>query len=55
MADKLTSTPNDNTMNYQFYKLQLVVETFGHTTKWTSQVPKVVKPNNKKTLLKDFL
>ena len=35
MADKLMYIPNDNT---QITWLQLVVETFGHTTKWTSQL-----------------
>ena len=50
--------PNDNTQNYPFCRLKLAVEseTFKHSTKLTNQskfteVPKVVKPTNKKTLL----
>ena len=41
-------------------KLQLMVETFGHSSKWSKQsqnskkVPKVVKLTNKKMLLQDF-
>ena len=32
-ADKLIYIPNDDTQNYPFYKLQLVVvKTFGHST-----------------------
>ena len=51
---------NDNTQNYSFYRLQLVVETFEHSTYWTNQskslkVPKVVKPTNKKKLLKNVV
>ena len=60
MADKLMHIPNDDTQNYPFYKLQLLVETFGHSTKWSNQakfnkVPNVVESTNKKTLLKDFV
>ena len=59
MADKLSYIPNDDTQNHSFCRLQLVVETFGYSTyEPTNQnsikVPKVVKPTNKKTLLKDF-
>ena len=32
MTDKLMYIPNDNTQNYLFCRLQLVVETFGHAT-----------------------
>ena len=34
MADKLMymNIPNDNTHNYPFFRLQLVFETFGHST-----------------------
>ena len=32
MADKLMYKPNDDTQNYLFCRLQLVVETFGHLT-----------------------
>ena len=43
--------PNDDIKNYPFFKLQLVVEMFGHSTKLTNQskyikVPKVVWPTN---------
>ena len=37
MADKLIYIPKDDTQNYPFCKLQLVVETFGHSTKWANQ------------------
>ena len=56
MADKLMYTPNDDTQNYPYCSLQLVVKTFGYRTyEPTNQnsiiVPKVVKPtNNLKTL-----
>ena len=33
MADKLRYIPNDDTENYPFCRLQLVVETFEHSTK----------------------
>ena len=32
MADKLMYIPNNDTQNYFFSRLQLVVETFGHLT-----------------------
>ena len=32
MDGKLMYTPNANTQNCPFYKLQLVVEMFGHST-----------------------
>ena len=47
MAGILKYIPNDDTHEYPFRRLQLVVETFGHSTK----VPKVVKPTDKKILL----
>ena len=54
MADKFMYIPIDDTQNYSFYRLKLVVETF-ELNKQTNQnsvkVPKVVKPMNKKTLL----
>ena len=28
---------NDDTQNYHFCRLQLVVETYGHSTKWSNQ------------------
>ena len=57
MADKLMNIPSDDTQNYPFCRLQLVVETIWHSISWNNQsnaikVPKVVKPTNKKTLLK---
>ena len=36
MANKLMYIPNDDTQNYPCI-LQLVVEIFGHSTKWTNQ------------------
>ena len=52
MANKLMYTPNDDTQNYPFSRLQLEVETFGHSTNQNlMKFPKVVKPTNKKTLL----
>ena len=56
MADTLMYTPIDvdDTQNYPFCKLQLVVETFWTLNKSTNQnsvkVPKDVKSRNKKTL-----
>ena len=32
MANKLMYIPNDDTQYYSFCRLQLVVETFGHST-----------------------
>ena len=32
IADKLMYIPNDDTLNYPFYRLKLVVDTFEHTT-----------------------
>ena len=37
MADKLMYISYDGTQNYRFCKLQLVVETFGHSTYGTNQ------------------
>ena len=56
MADKLMYIPNDDTQNYFFCRLQLDVETFGHSTYWTNQsnsikVPEIDESTNKKTLL----
>ena len=40
--DKLMYIQNDDTQNYTFCGLQLVVETFGHSTKqYSLKVPKV--------------
>ena len=51
--------PHKVTQNYPFYRLKLMVETFGHSTKKPTnqnllKVPKVDKPTNKKTLLCNF-
>ncbi len=35
MADKLF--PNNDKQNYPFCTLQLMIEMFGHITKWTNQ------------------
>ena len=56
MANKLIYIPNNDTQKYPFCRLQSVIETIGHSTKWTNQskfikVPKVVKPTIKKMLL----
>ena len=57
MSYKLMYMPNNDAQNYPFY--QLVVKTFAHSTYWTNQskfnikVPKIVKPMNKKTVLKN--
>ena len=53
MADKFMYIPKDDAKKYVFCRLQLVVETFGHSTYETNQhnsikVPNVVKPANKK-------
>ena len=37
MADKLIYIFNNDTQNYPFYRLKLVVETFEHLTKWNIQ------------------
>ena len=37
MADELIYIPNDYIQKYSFCKLQFVVETFGHSTKWPNQ------------------
>ena len=37
MANKLMYIPNDDTDNYTFCRVQLVVETFGYTTHGTYQ------------------
>ena len=57
MANKLMHIPNDDTQNYAFCRLQLVVETLDMdtlliepTNQTKIKVPKVVKPTFKKTL-----
>ena len=49
MADKLMYILNDDIQNCPFYKLQLVVETFKHSSNQPLKVPKVIKPFNYKT------
>ncbi len=49
MADKFMYISNVDTQNTPFCRLQLVVETFGHSTNKNSI--KVVEQTNKKTLL----
>ena len=55
MGDKLIYIHNDCIINYQFCRLQLVFETFEHSTESNQskfmKIPKVVKPTNKKTSL----
>ena len=56
MADKLMYIPNNDTRTYKFCRLKLMVETFEHLTMQKKQlkffeVPNVVKPMNKKTIL----
>ena len=53
MADKLMYITNDGTQYNSFCILQLVVETFGPSTKNKNFI-KVFLPTNKKTLLKIF-
>ena len=52
MVDKLIYIPNDDTQNYPFCRLLLVVDNqLNETTNQnTTKVPKVIKPTNKKTL-----
>ena len=59
MAKKLMYIPNANTQNCPFYKLQLVIETFGHSTNTPTnqnsiKVQQIVMPTNKKTLFVEF-
>ena len=56
MADKLMCIFNDDTQNYPFHRLHLMIETFEHLISYINQsnsikVPNVVKPTNRKTLL----
>ena len=44
MADKFIYIPNDDTQNYPFCRLNLVVKTFGHSTKWTTQLKFNISP-----------
>ena len=38
MAENLMYIPNDDTQNYPYCRIQLVAETFGHSTKWINQL-----------------
>ena len=47
MPDKLMHIPNDETQDYYFCRLQIVVEIFGHSTsKFEYKSSQVVKPTN---------
>ena len=50
--------PNDDTQNYPFSRLKLVVETFKHSTYYQpiklGKVSTVVGSTNKKTILQNF-
>ena len=57
MAVKLMYIPKDDSQNYSYCRLKLVVETFGYSTLWSNQikiaeVSKVVRPTNKTALYK---
>ena len=57
MADKFMYIPNDDTQNYPFCRLQLVIKILKDTQlkKWTNhnsiKFPKVGEPTNKKTVI----
>ena len=54
MADKLMYIPNDDTHNYPFCRLKLLVETLDFQfNKPTNKNSLKVKPTNKKTLFGD--
>ena len=46
MDDKLIYIPNDDIQNYSLCRLQLVVETFGHSASWTKQSKFNKSPQN---------
>ena len=46
MADKLMYIPNDDTRNYLFCRLQLVIETFAHSTKWLNNQNSIKVPQS---------
>ena len=50
MPDKLKFIPIDDTQNYPFGRLQLLVETFGHLTKWPQSWKAKIKKHCCKTL-----
>ena len=54
MANKLTCIPLDNTQNYPFCKLHLVVETFGHLINQLPMSPKLLNQQIIKRYYKTF-
>ena len=44
MADKLMYIPNDNTQNYHFCRIKLMVAKFDHSTKLTNQKNSLKSP-----------
>ena len=44
MADKFIHLTNDDTQCYPFFRLQLVVVTFGHSSWWTNQSNSLESP-----------
>ena len=52
MANKFMYIQNDDTQNYPFCRLQLVVDTqlIEPTNQNSIRIPKVVEPTNKKTI-----
>ena len=56
MADKLMNILNNDTQNYPFSRLRLVVETFGQSRNQSKlrKVPKVVRPTNKNCYYKQI-
>ena len=46
MVDTLMYIPNDDTQNYTFCKLQLVVEMFERFTCWTNQSKFIRSPQS---------
>ena len=45
-TDKLMYIPTDDTQNYPVWRLQSVVEMFGHLTKWTKQSNSIKVPQD---------
>ena len=57
MDDRLMYIPSDDTQNYPFCRIKLVVAMLEHPKLWINQpkftkVPKVVEPTNKKRYYK---
>ncbi len=53
MVDILMYNPNDDTQNFAFCLLQLVVETFWHSTWWTkfNESPQICLANEKEKVI----